>query len=942
MFIGTNKYHLIFHPILMIVYHRLLLFLFLLSFPSAMKAGGFGSKYRGSGVKHVCEEGARLGDEVAREEGFINELPLNAAEVAPHVTEESAFIEPSSMDVDSIAEPKSSLPEPEELGSQKRQRVASLDEIFMDDISTEIRNNNTPIAANLGNRILSFSPDIIFQFLRSPVAKQTDYKQKYQQAVEELQEKYPNLANEIAVWKDAVEEWSECRIPQKKEALYQSIIALASSMPSELYQLVTLTQAMKIMEDAIVYTHYLPFAWEKYDQNTNTEEAKIAGARAKIILLSQLDTINSNIEHLEKAADAVMRFSEQRNRCLTSAASAKVIATTETNRYMITSNNKIAIMFEEAAATAQEAIMSFYQFAQYMKEGDVPAAFPFYVKGFSLELKAVTSELEAKGFPNTAVPYYLKDNVEKLPEEAAQARREGALEAANAFEQAADYYLQALQAAVNERKTGDMHRFFSKKEDDFSRAACYTGMAAKTLKQAAHAKRQGYEKAVKMFEKTASYEFQAAGVYLQAIQTASSADKEKAEKFSDIAFYMSDAAGSFEKAGEAKREGFGEAVEAFEQAAHYYLQAANISTKKSAWETGAFRRAGIDAKGAALSLKQAAQAKREGAIEAANVFEQSADYYFQAVQAALNEPKTGEVCSFISKRGDNFSKAASYTSRGAETLKQATRAKNQGYEEAVKMFEKAASYEVQAGQVYLKAAQAAFSADDEEARGFSDIACLIRNAAGSFEKAAQTKNEGFLDVTKVFEQAAHYYLQAAGVRPKEAGWKKGSFSGAGGYANRAAWSLKQAAQARNENKIEAAKEYDQAVQAFNQVAQSALNGEEYDSWRVHEQNAYYHQWRAEIYRQEGVEQGDAFSRQIFDEFENFEKKLWKSRSGYDIHDYGDVFSELSSADTEYRLAHRAAVADGDLEAARAHQKKAYEHYERAKILYAKHGRSFHV
>ncbi|HLB33737.1 MAG TPA: hypothetical protein VJK54_05830 [Chthoniobacterales bacterium] len=440
---------------------RFLLCFLLLSFPSAMKAGGFSSKYRGSGVKHVCEEGARLGDEVAREEGFINELPLNAAEVAPHVTEESAFIEPSSMDVDSIAEPKSSLPEPEELGSQKRQRVASLDEIFMDDISTEIRNNNTPIAANLGNRILSFSPDIIFQFLRSPVAKQTDYKQKYQQAVEELQEKYPNLANEIAVWKDAVEEWSECRIPQKKEALYQSIIALASSMPSELYQLVTLTQAMKIMEDAIVYTHYLPFAWEKYDQNTNTQEAKITATRAKIILLAQIDTINSNIQHLEKAADAVIRLAEQKNRSLILTDSERTAEATADTERAVERHHNAAVNFEEAAVTAQEAIVSYLQYAQKMKEGNASVAFPFYVNGFALELKTLINEVEAentsKGFrSDQGVPYLLFYSIDskkkfindtkELLEKAAWARREGAIEAANAFDQAADYYLQVVQA----------------------------------------------------------------------------------------------------------------------------------------------------------------------------------------------------------------------------------------------------------------------------------------------------------------------------------------------------------------------------------------------------------------------------------------------------------------------------------------------------------------
>jgi len=52
---------------------------------------------------------------------------------------------------------------------------------------------------------------------------------------------------------------------------------------------------MKIMEDAISYTYYLTTAWEKYDQNTRTEEERKAAARAKIILLTQINIINNNI-----------------------------------------------------------------------------------------------------------------------------------------------------------------------------------------------------------------------------------------------------------------------------------------------------------------------------------------------------------------------------------------------------------------------------------------------------------------------------------------------------------------------------------------------------------------------------------------------------------------------------------------------------------------------
>ncbi|HLB33789.1 MAG: hypothetical protein A3F67_07985 [Verrucomicrobia bacterium RIFCSPHIGHO2_12_FULL_41_10] len=667
-------------------------------------------------LKYVAEEETFLVEEVTGEEGFINELPLNAAQTGLHAIEEGAFIAAPAF--------SSSFTEVPATGVLVEPPVSSLDEIVMDQVSLmERANKSTPQASNLGDHTLKLPQGLIANFLRSLEAKQAVYKAEHQQTAQELQTKYPELVQQIDAWKWVVDAWNGCSTPEAKAACYQNVAGMTFSMPSELYRLVALSQAMKIMEDAIAYIHHLSSVLK--EDGTNP-------------FFTEINVVNSDVQHLEKAVDAIMRLSEQRNRCLTLAA-------------------KTDIKFKEAAVTAQEAIASYSQFAQEMKEGDAPAAFLFYVNGFSLEFKALKSELEAQGAT------------------------------------------------------------------------------------------KGYK----------SYQFMINDL--------------KPDRINDI-----------EKLPE-----------------------------------------------------KAAQARREDAIEAADAFEQAACYYLQAVQAAVNEPKTDHVCSFISKIGGDFSLAAFYTSIAAKTLQQAALAKHQGYEEAMKMFEKAADYQLQAAQVHSQAAKTAASADSKKADSFFSIAWHIRDAAGSFEKAAEVKREGLGEVATVFEQAANYYLQAAKTCSKEGAWEGGDFSQAGEYANHAARSLKQAAQARSEGKAEAVSEFDQAVQAFFQAVQSSINGGKYDSIRIHYQDAYYHQWRAEIYRQEGVEQGDAFSRQIFDDFEKLYEKIIERRSTFNIEDYKGLFYELCCAGEEYKLALRAVVDDGDLEAARAHQQKAYEHYERGEILYGK-------
>ena len=131
---------------------------------------------------------------------------------------------------------------------------------------------------------------------------------------------------------------------------------------------------MKIMKDSIVYTRYFPLAWEKYstDSKSNASQA---------YFFRKIDSVNTNIENLEKAAASIITLSEQKNRCLIYSAAEKE-----------SGNMDISVFFDAALMTVEQAITFYCQFGQKMREGDVPAASLLRRKGASLENIFLTSE----------------------------------------------------------------------------------------------------------------------------------------------------------------------------------------------------------------------------------------------------------------------------------------------------------------------------------------------------------------------------------------------------------------------------------------------------------------------------------------------------------------------------------------------------------------------
>ncbi|HLB33125.1 MAG TPA: hypothetical protein VJK54_02705 [Chthoniobacterales bacterium] len=525
-------------------------------------------------------------------------------------------------------------------------------------------------AGRLGDYILSLPAEMIAQFLRSPEPKQAAYKAEHEQTVQELQAQYPcltcpELAQKIVDWKRAVERWSECRFPEEQEACYQNVVALASEMSPELYRLVALSQAMKIMEDAKAYSYYLPRAFEQYDKDTETEEARTMATRSKIILLAQIDAINNNIEKLEKAAEAILTLAEKRNRCL-------VKATAETAM----GRGYRAKEFQTAARMAEESIISYCEFSQKMREGDVPAAFLLRIKGFSLEcnilrqeyfIQVVTSEDSIKKEDFSEAESNMFDAIDLLTK-ITQAESPRQVETAKAYEQASRYCCQEAEASAN----GDRI-----KAKNFARAVrrviCASGAFQNTAQyyfQAAEAAANGDRKKEDDFVNKASgivYTPELLQVRAQVALDQSTNEKHRCERglksfygynaklvYKRSAGRFEDAARILKKTIEAQEKGqndialfLKQSAERLQISADNYWEEAEAYLAKRQQEGFQWHQAAeINCSSAgslaavANSLKKAIEAQEKGQSEVACLFQQSAEQY---QLAADNYKKQAEV-----------------------------------------------------------------------------------------------------------------------------------------------------------------------------------------------------------------------------------------------------------------------------------------------------------
>src|SRR3990167_3390653 len=634
-------------------------------------------------------------------------------------------------------------------------------------------------AKSLGDLIFTLPPELIFlTLLRSPEKKQASYKAAHEQAVQELQIKYPELTPKIITWKNAIEAWNVITGAQEKESRYEEVVALAADMPLECYRLVALSQAMKIMEDAISYTCYLPQAWEKYQSDPK-------GKTYQVYFLNKIDTINNNIEKLEKAADAVMRLSEQRDRYFVSL----LTVTGEESAI-------IARAFNDAAMDADKSIAAYCQYSQNMKRGDACAASLFRMSGLSLEYSSLGHEYAAHVYANIDTPEeenFSKasrnaDDAARTLEQAVQERSKGAIEIAKVLERAALYCFQVAQAAAHGNSIQETQ------ENILDKTVAFALFAADD------AKRAGALEAVKTFERAAQYHF-------QAVQAAMNGDSTKAENLSETGYDFCYAAKALADAVQARNGGQIEAAKTFERAAQYHFQAAQASLNKNSTKAENLSRTGYNFCCAAVALEESVQAKNEWQGGAAKALEQETQYYFQVAQVSLK----GDAVKV-----ENMTKAEEIASQAANSLEHSFYARDDGQGEIATAYELAAQYR-------FKAAQAALRGDSMKEEIFSKAARYAVFAESPLEAANEARIQGQHEAAMAYEQTAQYYFEAAEATVNGDYAKATNFSKATYSVSAAADALKNAARLRSEGQEEIAVAYEQTAYYYFQAAQSAMN-----------------------------------------------------------------------------------------------------------------------
>ncbi|OHE76454.1 MAG: hypothetical protein A3F67_07570 [Verrucomicrobia bacterium RIFCSPHIGHO2_12_FULL_41_10] len=253
-------------------------------------------------LKYVYEEGTHFVDGDIEEEIDITHLPpQNVVQTASHTDEEGrVFIAASPINTDSIEDTTYLSSEASETAALVEQPISLLDNNIP---LVEVPVTITRVYSSPKHMLeLPQDPiDYIMEFLiKLPEAKKATYKIDHRKAINEFQAQYPNLADTIVTWKQAVEEWSECPISEK-DLRYQTVETLAADMPPELCRLVALSQAMKIIEDTTAYRNFLRLAFEQYDKNAQTEDKysinpSLEYARGSIDNQSDPSNLNQRID----------------------------------------------------------------------------------------------------------------------------------------------------------------------------------------------------------------------------------------------------------------------------------------------------------------------------------------------------------------------------------------------------------------------------------------------------------------------------------------------------------------------------------------------------------------------------------------------------------------------------------------------------------------------
>ena len=401
-------------------------------------------------LKHIADEGTRLLDEVAWEEGSVNnQPPLNAAQTVPHATEERAFLETVSSEIHAIADAtsSSSFIETEEQPPAKVQRVGSLDDNIeslegVSDIILALSEQKNRCFASAAVATATNNVKIAKQF--QAVVKTAEKSiDSYRQFSQKMKERNVRAASRFRMKGFSL----ECKALGDE---YRAQVAINGES----------TENQKFLTAAEKVTYAVEYLEE------------VIKARAE------------DKDEIATALEQAVRYQLQAAQAVANGDSIKA------ENFLSASANVsyITVVLEEVAKARSEgkdeAVKAYEQAVQYRFQIAQAAA-----NGDNNKVKSLSTAA---------------DNVVHAAEQlknAAQVRNEGQEEIAKTYEQVADYHMQAAQAAINED---------SMKVKDFSSAANNLLHAVDPLKNAFQARNAGQEEAAKALEQSAQYYYQAA------------------------------------------------------------------------------------------------------------------------------------------------------------------------------------------------------------------------------------------------------------------------------------------------------------------------------------------------------------------------------------------------------------------------------------------------
>ena len=438
-------------------------------------------------------------------------------------------------------------------------------------VSSNLHKENNSVAesvvpnpAILKDDITTLSTGALMGFLRSPDEKKKILEKMHTQAAQDLKGRHHHLSEQITTWEMALYNKHHYCFLGEREEKGKEVAVLTSSMPTQLQSLAALSRAMDLMDDAWIFRN--PFL-QMWDATTVVDKSGKPDPNAvgmKLYLLRQVDALNTHLQQFEKIADMIIEYSALQERCLTLAIAETAAGHTD-----------IAEKFQEAADFAKQAILSYAPWSQKMKDGAISEAELLHLEGLRLHFRALECDYTARSMQATAQgneeqarnlknAAWSSENAAETFERVSQAKTQDQLKVVAAYEQAAHYLLQRVEASVQ----GDDEQM-----ENLQKATVSCCKAAEAFQQATEDGIKDQPKTVAAYEQAARYQ-------LQRAEANAEGNGEQAENLKNAATSCSKAALFFKETAEGRNKSYPKAAKAQEQAIRYWLQCAQ------AWAQG--------------------------------------------------------------------------------------------------------------------------------------------------------------------------------------------------------------------------------------------------------------------------------------------------------------------------------------------------------------------